>query len=243
MVDPVPISEAARALQLSPGRVRVMAVHGQLSASKIGGRWFVERAAVEQRRREGSQGGRRFSPLNAWALLSLASDEDIEGVDPSVRSRLKRIAALEGIEGLGPRLAHRAEVLSFRAHPGEIPYLLKDSEFVRSGISAAGAEGLGIVSGREADGYLQKSKLKKFVARHALEAAGADGNVHLRLVPKEAWQFLQGRRAAPRAAIALDLTEESDPRSSKAGRAALRELDRRLRHVGRKGRKSSGGRS
>ena len=229
MVDPVSISEAAEALDLSPSRVRALAAHGQLSAAKLGDRWFVERAAVELRRRSGGHEGRRFSPRNAWALLLLASGENVKEIDPSVRSRLKRALGGEGLAKLAPRLARRAEILSFRAHPGEIAHLLGDSGFVRSGISAAGDHSLGLIPGREADGYLPASELKGFVARHVLEPAGIDGNVRLRVVPKEAWRFLEGRQVAPRAAVALDLAEELDPRSAQSGSKALRDLDRQWR--------------
>lgn len=229
-MDPLSISEAAKVLKLSPGRVRAMAVHGQIPAAKIGGRWLIERAAVEQRRREGAHAGRRFSPQNSWALLLLASDEDVDGVDPSVKSRLKRAVRLDGLEGLGPRLGPRAEKHSFRAHPGEIAHLLKDPELVRSGVCAAGAQGFDLVPGQEADGYLKKSMLKRFAAKHALEPAGVDGNVCLRLVPKEAWRFLQGRQVAPRAVVALDLAEEPDPRSARAGWKALRDVDDQHRY-------------
>jgi len=206
-----------------------MAAHGQLAATKLGDRWFVERAAVERRRKEGAHEGRRFSPRNAWALLLLASGQVAEGIDPSVRSRLKRALSLEGLEKLRPRLAQRSEVTSFRAHPGEVAHLLKDPGLVRSGISAAGDYELGLVSGREADGYLQKSKLKKFVADHALEPVRLEGNVRLRLMSNETWRFLKGKAVAPIAAVALDLAEDVDPRSAKAGRRVLREIDGRLR--------------
>ena len=227
------ISEAAKVLDLSPARVRAMAVHGQLSAMKLGDRWLVERSAVEQRCRNGSLSGRRFSPKNAWALLALASHEEVKAIDPSIRSRLRRALAVEGLEKLAPRLEHRAEVSSFRAHPGEISHLLGDPEFVRSGISAAGDQGFGLVSGREADGYVQRDKLSGFIARHALEPAGIDGNVRLRLVPKDAWRFLRDRKVAPKAVIALDLAEEFDPRSAQSGLEVLRALDRDRRAVTR----------
>ncbi|MGB7587290.1 MAG: hypothetical protein WBM00_01125 [Solirubrobacterales bacterium] len=101
---------------------------------------------------------------------------------------------------------------------------------VHSGISAAGFYKFGLVSGREADGYLARNKLKKFVASHALEPAGLDGNVRLRLVPNEAWPFLKREPIAPEAAVALDLAEESDPRSAEAGQRILRDvIDRRSR--------------
>lgn len=211
-----------------------MASQGQLAAAKVGDRWLLERAVVEQRLREGSHEGRRFSPQNAWALLLLASGEDVAGVPPSVRSRLKRALAREGLEILRPRLAYRAEVLPFNAHPGEISHVLEDPALVRSSISAAGDYDLGLLSGREADGYLPKGKLKQFVASHALEPAQGRGNVQLRLVPKQAWRFLQGRPAAPLAAVALDLAEEHDSRSARAGRQALREIDSRIRQAHRR---------
>lgn len=226
MIDPVPVPEAAQVLGLSSDRVRALAVHGQLPASKIGDRWLIERAAVEARRRLGAQAGRPFAPHNAWALLFLASGEDVDGIDPSVRSRLRRALVLEGLEKLGPRLARRAESRFFNAHPGEISYLLDDPALVRSGISAAGAHGFDLVSGQEADGYLLASALGKFAASHALSPVGPEGNIRLRLVPDKAWRFLDGAPIAPVAAVALDLAEDPDPRSSQAGRAALHDLKR-----------------
>lgn len=226
MTDPVSIPEAADILGLSPARVRALASGGQLQAAKVGGRWLVERAAVEARRRRKGSGGRPFSPHNAWALLVLASGEDVDGIGPSVRSRLRRALTLEGLERLGPRLERRAEVRFFDAHPGEIPYLLEDRELVRSGVSAAGAHGFDLVSGREADGYLRAGALKRFATAHALSPAGSAGNVRLRLVPDESWPFLAGKPIAPFAAVALDLAEDADPRSARAGRAALRNFDR-----------------
>jgi hypothetical protein len=229
MVDPISISEAARALDLSTARVRAMASGGQLSASKIADRWLVERASVEQRKRRGGHKGRRFAAQNAWALLMLASEEEVEGIDPSVRSRMKRALALEGLGELAPRLERRAQVSLHRGHPGEIRHLLDDPALMRSGISAAGSLGIGLVSGREADGYLPEAKLKRFLKDHALSPAEADGNVRLRIVPDDAWAIVRGRSVAPEAAVALDLMEESDPRSAKAGAEVIKNLDRRYR--------------
>lgn len=237
MTDPVSVSEAAGVLGLSPARVRALAARGQLPAAKIGGHWLIDRAAVEARRRRKGAGGRPFSPRNAWALLALASGKDIEGIGPSVRSRLRRALALEGLEELGPRLARRAEARSFVAHLGEIPYLLEDPELARAGISAAGEHGLDLVAGQEADGYLCAGRLRKFAAAHALSPVGSAGNVTLRLVPDESWRFLADESIAPLAAVALDLTEDPDPRLARVGREALRDLDRRRRRDRRTGRR------
>lgn len=58
-----------------------------------------------------------------------------------------------------------------------------------------------------------------------MEPAGIDGNLRLRLVPEEAAHLLKARRVAPLASIALDLAEEPDSRSARAGLEALREID------------------
>jgi hypothetical protein len=156
----------------------------------------------------------------------LASGEDAPQLDPSVRSRFKRALALEGLQALAPRLGNRAEILMYKAHPGEIPYVLEDDALVPSGISAGGAFDLELLSGREADGYVARSRLRGFIAQHALSPAGIDCNVRLRAVSDEVWSNLSGRPFAPRAAVALDLAGEPDPRSKAVGEDFLREIDR-----------------
>jgi excisionase family DNA binding protein len=229
MIDPLSISEAADSLELSPARVRAMASQGQLPAAKIGDRWLVERMAVEHRRRQKALRGRRFTPRNGWALLLLASGEEAPKLDPSVRSRLKRALRLEGLGALAPRLQDRCRVSIYKAHPGEIPYLLEDEAFVPSGISAAGSMGLGLLASREADGYIAESRLRRFLDQHALSPGGIEGNVRLRVVPDDVWQNLDGRPLAPPAAVALDLADEPDARSEAAGKKLIRQLDGRQR--------------
>jgi excisionase family DNA binding protein len=224
MTDPISIPEAAAALGLSAGRVHAMVVRGRLPAAKVGGRWLIERGAVERHQRQGSLRGRPLAAHNAWALLRLASGEDPGRIDPSLRSRMRRSLALEGLEEIGPRLAGRGESHYFDAHRGEIPYIVEDSRFVASGVSAAGAHGLDLVSGSEADGYIRASALREFVASHALQPAPPSSNLHLRVVPDRAWHFLEGARVAPLAAVALDLAEDADPRSAELGQMALADL-------------------
>jgi excisionase family DNA binding protein len=227
MRDLISIPEAASALGLSAGRVHAIVSQGGLPAAKVGGRWLIERSEVERRQRRRQLKGRPFAAHNAWALLRLASGEDPEGIDPVRRSRLRRALALEGLEELGSRLARRGESKYFDAHPGEIYYIVRDSRFVASGVSAAGAHGLNLVSGSEADGYVRAGALEKFEGDHALRSTGPGSNLRLRVVPDSAWSLLEGTEVAPLAAVALDLAEEADPRSAAAGRAALKALGSR----------------
>jgi excisionase family DNA binding protein len=229
MLDSMSVSEAAEALNLSPARVRAMASRGQLQAVKLADRWLVERRAVEKRLRRESPRGRRFTPRNAWALLMIASGEDVPGLDPSARSRLRRAVVLEGLANLEPRLRDRSRISTYRAHPGEIRHLIDDDTFVPSGITAASAVGADLLTGREADGYIAQSHLEAFIHEHALSPAGDEGNVRLRIIPDEIWTDLKGRPAAPPAVVALDLAEELDPRSEAAGKKLVRQIDRRNR--------------
>ena len=226
MLDLLSVPDAARVLGLSADRVRAMAAHGQLSASKIGNRWLIDRRAVEERSAQPVPPGRPLAPHNAWAALMLASGEPVSDLNPSVRSRLRRALALDGLEGLAPRLRGRAALKHFEAHGGEISYLLEDPQLVRSGISAAGAYGFDLVSGSEVDAYLSARKLKEVALNHALLPVGRDGNVRLRIVPDHAWEMISRAQIAPIAAVALDLFEDRDPRSRAEGRAALHDLDR-----------------
>lgn len=223
----ISVPDAADALGLSAARVRLLAANGGLAAQKIGGRWLVERAGVEKRRSRGSAGGRPFAPRNAWALLALASGDEAAGVDPAIRSRLRRALALEGLGSLALRLERRAEVRRYSGHPGEISHLLADKRLIASGVSAARTVGLDLLAGNEADGYVSDSSLDGFVRDHALFPASAVGaNVVLRIVSDEVWaECLQGVAHAPEAAIALDLAEDADSRSRAAGEKLLGRLD------------------
>lgn len=224
MADLASIPEAASALGLSAGRIHALVVSGRLPATKVGGRWLIERVEVERRRRQGPLKGRPFAAHNAWALLALASGNDLKGVDPSARSRMRRTLSLERVEALGPRLERRGESHYFDAHQGEIPYIVEDPRFVATGVSAASAHGLNLISGAEADGYVRSGAAEEFVADHALRPAARGSNLRIRTVPDQAWHFLEGARVAPLAAVALDLAEDPDPRSAEVGLMALKEL-------------------
>jgi hypothetical protein len=223
------VSGAAEALDLSSARVRLLAANGDLPAEKIGGRWVVERAGVEHRRRRGSSGGRRFIPRNAWSVLGLASGEEVGADDAGALSRLRRALSLEGLEALSQRLERRADVSRYRAHSGELTHVLSDPRLVASGVSAAREVGLDLLAGREADGYIRASAVAEFIEQHVLSPAQmGDANVVLRVVADDVWKlFLAGRPHALAAAVALDLFEDPDPRSQAAGKELLERLGRK----------------
>jgi hypothetical protein len=226
------IPEAARELDLDPSRVRALVSAGELRGVKLGERWAVESAEVARRQRDPRPAGRPLKPVNAWGILSLASGLDAPWLEPSVRWRLEQSLAFRGLAGLRARLSQRAEVHRFRAHPGELRHLRKQSDLVNSGISAAGAYGLKLAPGDEVDGYVRARALKRMQRDHALEPVQiGPGNVVLRAVPDPAWHINPKEGVAAIAAVAVDLADDPDPRSARAGRNLIERLDRRLKNA------------
>lgn len=225
MDDYVSIAEGAKSLGLSESRVRAMAERGGLGAEKVAGRWLLQKQLVNECGLTSRPSGRPLEPHNAWALILDVSGSMVPGVDPSVRSRLRRAVREVGIEGLEPRLRRRAEIHDYFAHPGELSRMVKDKSLVLSGVSAAAHVDADVLPGAELDGYVSASQLDQFVKRHALARSKSAANVKLRVVPANSWHFLEGLRIAPSAAVGLDLSEDPDPRLSRAGASVLKRLD------------------
>lgn len=224
MNDLLSVKDASRELGLDPSRIRVLAANGGLDAVKLGKSWAIPRSAVAARKALSPSRGRPLKAENAWAVLYLAAGMRPGWVNPKALSRLIDLLYLRGLKGLAPRMNRRADIHYFRAHPGEISYILSDPNLMRSGVSAAGDLGLDLVSGPEADGYISRAELKGFGKEHALEEAlPVEANAVLRVVPDAAWRGVQ--KYAPLSAVALDLLADPDPRSAQAGREALRRID------------------
>lgn len=222
------ISEAARELGVNPSRARSLVASGEIAGVKVGGRWVVDGATVADRLRSPHPAGRPLSPANAWGAAFLASGEKAPWLDPQALWRVRQSLKVRGLEGLKPRLAKRAEARRFIAHPGELKRLRGSSDLARSGVSAASAYGLDLVAGAEVDAYVRAEDLAAIARRHALEPVeGLEGNVLLRVVPDSAWH-LSGR-LPPLAAVAVDLSEEADSRSRRAGEKAMARIERSLR--------------
>ncbi len=224
------IPEAARELHVNTSRARSLVASGELAGVKVGGRWLVDGAAVADRLRSARPPGRPLSASNAWAALFLASGEEAPWLGPQALWRVRQNLKARGLNELKPRLVQRAEPLRFIAHPGELKNLGSSPELAKSGISAAAAHGFDLVAGAEVDGYVRAGDLAALEQKHALEPAkGLEGNVLLRVVPDPAWH-LSGRLALL-AAVAIDLSEEADARSVRAGKKAIERIERNLKQA------------
>jgi len=224
------VPEAARELQVNPSRARSLVASGELAGVKVGGRWLVDAAAVAERHRSARPAGRPLAPSNAWAALSISSGEEVPWLGPQALWRVRQSLKARGLSELKPRLIRRAEPRRFIAHPGELKRLHSRPDVAKSGISAAASHGIDLVAGAEIDGYVRAGDLAAIERKHALEPAeGMTGNVLLRVVPDPAWH-LSGR-LAPLAAVAIDLSEEADARSIRAGKKAIDRIERMLKQA------------
>lgn len=219
----VSAGDAAQRLGVSQPRIRAMVTAGLLDGQKIGGRWFIKLDAIRRRERWGPADGRPLLPENAWAVLVLASGVAPDWVSRDDARRLIQLLDDRGLLGLVPRLGPRAWAHRFYGHPGTLQTLAGASEIRLTGISAARSNGLGIVGGQAVDAYIPGDALDPLVTRFALEPRGEAGNVSLRALPAQL-HFLADA-PTPLAAVALDLAEDTDPRSSEVGTQALTAID------------------
>lgn len=125
-----------------------------------------------------------------------------------------------------PRLERRAKTHHLWALPAELRALHDTPDVVPTGSSAAAALNLELVAPDTLDAYVPEQRLEQLIDEHALQPAEpAQANLTLRAVPDGAW-MLDSREVAPTAAVALDLTSYTDPRSARVGRNLLDALDR-----------------
>lgn len=230
MLDLLSVSTAAEELGVHPSRVRALIASGALTAEKIGGVWLVDRASIAGRNRQPTSAGRPLTPGNAWALLLVASGEELPAkLGASARWRIRRALEIYGLVGLRSRLARRAEPAPYWALGGELRAMRDRSDLVLSGPSAATKYDLGLVGPDAVDAYVPASVFASLRREHALEQmSGPESNVLLRVVPDDAWLF-DGRRYAPLAAVAVDLYSYAEPRAARVGGDLIARIDRAAR--------------
>lgn len=216
------MAQAALRLGISARRVNHLVRTGDLRSSQIGAITVIPAVEVERRRRLRASDGRRLTPSNAWGVLALASGEQAPWLAPDTRYRLGRLLAKQGLATLRARLVNRGGLQTFRAHPSVLRNLRDDRALMLTGVAAAAELRLGLLAGETVDAYVDEGVLPTVVATHRLRESQAP-NVILRAVSSfmPSWP---PSHVAPRAAIALDLIEDDDPRSRQIGSELLEVL-------------------
>jgi excisionase family DNA binding protein len=223
-IDLLAPSDAAAELGVSVRRVYDLIASGRLRADRIGHRLLLDRAAVAAWDRARSPGGQPFSPRRAWGILALADEEPVPWLDPVSRSKLRSIVRDRSLRELRSRLERRAEKHALRAHPSDLRQLSGEPAVMRSGVSAAHDVGAQLIASDVLDAYVPAREFDRLVRRYRLRPS-RDPNVILRRLPDVAFGW-ESRGVAPASAVAVDLAEDSDPRSSEAAERLLRRYDR-----------------
>jgi excisionase family DNA binding protein len=218
--DWMSVSEAATALGITRQRVSQLIADGSLRASQAGNQRLVRREDVEARLDLTPGGGRRFSPRRAWALILLAGDVVAPGLDYTTLSRLRSVLHRQDLWILRSKLSSRAERRSLRAHSSDVARLLTEASVVRTGPRAAAEAGLGLVAPEAPiELYVDGATADRLVEHYSMRPSETP-NVVLRVVPDEVRAWLH-EPLAPRAAVALDLADDHDPRAQQVARDAL----------------------
>lgn len=209
------VAQVAKRLGVSVSRVNKLVSTGDLRSDHIGAITVIPEAEVERRLSLQPGSGRRLTPPNAWGILAMASGERAPWLSPDTRYRLRRLLEQHGLLALRARLVERGTAHGFRAHPSLLRAIRDEDALMMTGVTAAAELRLGLLAGDTVDAYIAERALPGIVARHRLQES-LDPNVTLRSVSSfmPSWP---SSRIAPKAAVALDLLDDADPRGRQVG--------------------------
>ncbi|MDX3852140.1 excisionase family DNA-binding protein [Streptomyces sp. AK02-01A] len=231
------VVQAAESLGVDDSRVRQLLHDGKLRGFRVGGRWLVEAASVQDRKMAAPEPGRPLSARNAWGALSMLSGCSPDGLSHPERSRL--LARLRNLAADGDLatvrlqklLAARAEVRRYSVHRGVLPVLLDDPDVVRAGVSAAPHVGADYIAPGRGEIYVHPERIGKLEAAFGLVRDAQRGNLVVRVPPASAWAFLvsgarevNAGRNAPAPVVAADLLDAHEDRASVAAAGILEPL-------------------
>lgn len=209
--------QAAAVLHVSAAEVRRLVRDGELPATSAGRMLLLDDAPVRRRARLAGR-GRPLDPAVAWAALWELSGERADWVGQRTRTRLRSWFDGRSPEAVATACRRRAEVHEVRVLPTYRGAVLGHAGVVASGLTAAGEVGADVVAWGEnvAVAYCGREVLETLERRYGLSGRGAP-NLSLRVPRLEDWTPLVARRAMPVAVVAVDLLEDDDVRTRRAG--------------------------
>lgn len=222
------VEEAARHVGVSQRRVRAMTAGGLLQAERRGGRYLIDRAAVEALAAAGRQSSRPLAPRSAWVILAALAGGELPDAPRSTLHRLRQMLETESSSELALRLRHaqkRSSAQRWRVLASNIERLRNDSRLVATGL-AADDPMIDIRYQPERDGYDGYVSAENLLAlRRELhpEEQASSPNVTLRVPTQSDWVLRHER--APSAVVAADFLDSGDERIR---RTALRAFERML---------------
>jgi excisionase family DNA binding protein len=211
------VAAVAERLGVTPRRVRQLLSAGEIVGERLGRDWVIDGDQLERHLSTRRPAGRPWTPQSAWAILAVANGLEPAG-SPIERSRARRRLAAHGLVALAGRLRARSETRRFYGHPAALERLVRESNVVLGGVSAAAYYGADLVGGDLLEAYVPARRLVPLVRRYGLEAEPDRHNLVLRVVDDEVWPFASDVKVAPLPVVAVDLLDADDDRSRRAGR-------------------------
>ncbi len=174
------VSQYAKQMNISRGRVLQLIYAGDVQARKIAGRWIINQSELGRHPKI----SRPLSPRMANAFLEILSKQEISiKLDPSERSRLsKKIKELKEHDDpallLSSWLKKRGDFVALSANKNDLEKIRKQSEILLSGVSAFGSE---LSDVDKIEGYISKKDFSKIVRKYLLVKSD-NPNVFLRQI-------------------------------------------------------------
>jgi hypothetical protein len=219
----LPIVPAAKRLGVTQGRVRQLIKSGDLLANQVGDIWLVESESVERRIALAPGHGRRLTPARAWGLLCIADHQPAPWLDRSTRYKVRALLRDRGLRALSSKLVDRGLPVRLRSHPSLLRRLRDDPRLMLTGATAAAELGLGLLAGDVVEAYIESGRFEEISQEYHLRPS-RETNVVLRRVRGfgATWPIAPN---TPLSAIALDLSEDPDPRVRELGASLLDRID------------------
>ena len=197
--DLLSLAAASSLLGVSSERVRQLVVAGDIPGVRFGNAWAVPRDSIDARRQVSNRRGRPLSADRAWESIA-AGDVDLSNIS---------------------RYRNRGQVHRYEMSAADLAFVSGQDRTMVSGLKAAQEFGeLLAPVDVQADLYVAASLHVELGSMVAL-VPDQLGAIAIRVVSEGVWSKIEsldlqqdgdGRRLAPRAAVALDLMESGDPR-------------------------------
>jgi len=217
--------EAAERLDVSTQRLRQLIVTRDVHAERHGHVWAVDPVSLEAyRRRRRPTAGRSLSPRIAWAALlssfgtSVSSEiVDAFGLHRTEQTRIERLGSRDADDWrwLAQR---RATAERFQTFDAYLERIARRDGAVRTGVSAIADYDVDlVVLDGHLDVYLPEAMAADIKKSMRLQPTST-GNLTLRSVADlEATTYIMQRTVMPRSVVAVDLLDDSDTRTARAG--------------------------
>lgn len=230
--ETITTGEASRRLGVSVQRLRQLITSGDIHAERHGHVWAIDpRSVNDYDRRRRPTAGRSLSPTMAWAAMlsnfGTAIDEELAAAFDLHGTERSRLATLrERQPGDWRWLAHRrATTEQFNTFDAFLNRIASRDDVVRTGVSALTDHQVDLIAHeRHLDVYAPTNVVTELTDTMRLEPR-AKGNLTLRAIPDLAEAtFIMRRDVMPRSVVAVDLLDDADERTARAGADLIQDI-------------------